>query len=279
MTRTCWWLVDMMSRLLEPDERDAVLGDLAESGATSPQAFRDLLGLVLRRQAALWMEWRPWLALMGLVAPLGMLLSLVSRDLAEGSAIYAWLYLNNWTWSFLTIPGARRDLAHYGTGFFLDYLTLMCWSWTCGFVLGSLSRRTVGVNGALFCLVVFGELLAVPQQHNPFTAAVFSLTFYSVVLPLILRAVLLLLPALWGMHKGLRRARLPLLQTSVWSVAIAVLTARATGSLHVSGFLRWWPLLRAGWLLPGLPLVLMWPAGYMVATASWTRWHRRTVVG
>jgi hypothetical protein len=53
MTRTCWWLVDIASRMLEPDERDAVRGDLAESGVTGGYALRDLLGLLARRQAML----------------------------------------------------------------------------------------------------------------------------------------------------------------------------------------------------------------------------------
>jgi len=81
---TAWWVVDIVSRLLEPDEREAVRGDLTESGARGGQALRDVLGLVVRRQAALWSDWRPWL-----------------------------------------------------TG----------WSWTSGFVLGSLSRRTLWVYG------------------------------------------------------------------------------------------------------------------------------------
>lgn len=72
MTRICWWLVDVVSQLLEPNERDAVRGDLAESGETGGQALRGLLGLVVRRQAALWKDWRPWLALAGLVGPAAM---------------------------------------------------------------------------------------------------------------------------------------------------------------------------------------------------------------
>jgi hypothetical protein len=279
MNRVCWWLADMVSRLLERGECDAVRGDLAESGATGGAALRDLLGLVVRRQAALWNDWRPWLALVGLVGPLGVLLSQLCKLSVETSAIYAWLYVNNWTWTFLASPGARSDLAHYSAGFFLDYVTLMCWSWTCGFVVGSLSRRAVGVNGAVFSLVVFGELLAVPQHHNGANDVVFSLTFYSVVFPVILRSVLVLFPALWGMHQGLRRVTLPLLQTIAGSVAVATLTARATGSLHVSGIWGWWPLVRTSSQLPVLSLVLMWPAGYIVATASWRRWHDTTGVG
>src|SRR5262249_23944492 len=167
MNRLCWWLVGRVSQTLEPDERDAVLGDLAESGVTCAQALRDVLGLVLRRQAAIWKDWRPWLALVGLVAPLGALLGLVSRRLADGSAIYIWLYLNNWTWAYLTNAVVRRDLAHYSAVTFMGSLTLACWSWTSGFVLGSLTRRTVRVNGALFCLVsLSGELLGVVPYPN-----------------------------------------------------------------------------------------------------------------
>ena len=86
MTRIGWWFVDRVSRMLEPGERDAVLGDFAESGLTAAPALRDLLGLIIRRQAALWKDWRPWLALLLVVAPFGILLSLICRSLAEGSA-------------------------------------------------------------------------------------------------------------------------------------------------------------------------------------------------
>ncbi len=96
MTRTCWWLVDILCRLLEPNERDAVSGDIAESHETGGQALRGVLGLVARRKAALWKRWRPWLVLAGLVIPLGLLLGLVARRTADGSAVYIWLYANNW---------------------------------------------------------------------------------------------------------------------------------------------------------------------------------------
>jgi len=68
MTRICWRLVDVVSRLLEPDERDAVRGDFAESGVTGGKALFDLIGLATRRQAARWKDWRPWLALLGIAS-------------------------------------------------------------------------------------------------------------------------------------------------------------------------------------------------------------------
>ena len=45
MTRICWWLVDKFSRLLEPAERDAVHGDVAESGETGGGALVEVRGL------------------------------------------------------------------------------------------------------------------------------------------------------------------------------------------------------------------------------------------
>ena len=117
MNRLTWWLVEIVSRLLDPDEREAVNGDFAESGESGAQALLDALGLVARRQIALWRQWRPWLALLGLVLPLGVLLSLVSRMMADGSAIYSWMYLNNWTWTYVTNAGARIDLIGYAAAF------------------------------------------------------------------------------------------------------------------------------------------------------------------
>ena len=86
MTRICWWLVDLVSRMLEPDERDAVRGDFTESGENGVQALGDVVGLVVRRQAALWNDWRPWAVLGGLIIPLGMLLSIVSWITAKLAA-------------------------------------------------------------------------------------------------------------------------------------------------------------------------------------------------
>lgn len=264
MSRICWRLVDMVSRLLEPDEQEVVRGDFTESGASSGQALLDVLGLVTRRQAALWMDWRPWLGLAGVVVPLGFLLSHVSRRWADGIAIYAFLYVSNWTWAFLESPGARRDLLETSARFLLNCITLIGWSWTTGFVLGSLSRRTVWITGTLFCLVVVGGALGITTaaRANSFNDAVFSLTFYGVMWPVILQTLLVVLPGLWGMRKGLRLTTLPLRQAIFWGVVIAALTARAVQS---QGSVRL------------LPLVLVWPVGYIVAAAGWRHWRASAV--
>ena len=91
MDRTCWWLTGILSRTLEPDERDAVLGDIRESGETGAQALRDMLELFVRRQAAFWKNWRPWLVLVGLLsghqAPLDLGLLLRKRITVVGTTL------------------------------------------------------------------------------------------------------------------------------------------------------------------------------------------------
>ena len=93
---------------------------------------------------------------------------------------------------------------------FMRYLTLVCWSWTSGFVLGSVSRRIIRVNGVLFCLrLLFGELLGAPRYfatvqylrwqslHRAFpdfaslpdpNAPGIALTFYRAMFPLIVHS-------------------------------------------------------------------------------------------
>jgi hypothetical protein len=43
MTRICWWFVDLVSRMLDPDEREAVRGDFVESGESGGHALRGVL--------------------------------------------------------------------------------------------------------------------------------------------------------------------------------------------------------------------------------------------
>ena len=64
-----WSLAEIAARFLERDEREAVLGDLAEAGERSSEKLFAVLGLVVRRQVMLWKNWRPWLAGFGVALP------------------------------------------------------------------------------------------------------------------------------------------------------------------------------------------------------------------
>lgn len=269
MKQLRWWLIDLLSQTLEVDERDAVYGDLTESGETGGQALRDVLGLVVRRQAAVWIDWRPWTALLALVVPTGLLLFAVSARMADSNAIYLWLYANNWDSSLLSNAAFRRDFFHYALLFFLQYLALACWSWSSGFVLGCISRRTILVNGILFSFILFcGEFIGIPRYlghwislyrardlHN--NAAVFALTFYRITFPLAVHVLLVLAPALWGIRQGLRtRSLRPLLRRILWTAAFVALV------------LMWRfpdPYRRpATWQIQLLQLLIYWPLGYWI---------------
>ena len=53
INRLLWWLVNSSAKMLESCEREAVRGDLAESGETGGQALRHVVGLVIRRQVSI----------------------------------------------------------------------------------------------------------------------------------------------------------------------------------------------------------------------------------
>ena len=274
-----WRLVRLLSRSLEPAERDAIFGEFIESRSTSGQALRDVLGLVVRRQIGLWTDWKPWGALLGIVAPLGLLLSYVSIVWADSSAVYAWLYVNNWTPGFFEIPGARRDLLNTSTRFCLNAITFVGWSWSAGFVLGTLSRRVSWVTGSLFCAFVLGSNLGTETSAstNPHAASIFSEMFYSVAWPVILQTLLIVAPALAGLRKARHTLALPLGYAMPWAVVVTLLTARAAFSLEGSVLLGGGLLLPARRELGLVPLAIVWPVCYIVTMAYWQRWHRKAV--
>jgi hypothetical protein len=89
------WLFDKLSRTLEPELRESVVGDVAELKLPELRAVYELLGLILRRQAPLWRSWKPWLALVGIVGPVAVILSNISvgvmDEIGRQTLVY-WLY-------------------------------------------------------------------------------------------------------------------------------------------------------------------------------------------
>jgi hypothetical protein len=227
-TNTGSQLVDLVSRLLQPEEREVVQGDLLEGGESAWQSLLAVVGLVIRREAALWRNWRPWLAAFGLAVPSSFLLmgfslsvSRAYQQLVVGPILHA---------TGLTIgPGLAL--------FLCNVLLLAAWSWTGGFVVGSVSRRTVWVSAAL-----------------SFAPCVFCLERFRVE-SLSRLCLLLFLPvALWGARRGLQVARIK--RSSAIALAIAV-TALTIPTWSSGG--AWIP----NW-------ALSWPAWFLVATARRT---------
>jgi hypothetical protein len=183
-------LVDFVSHLLEPHEREVVLGDLEEGGESAPQSVLAILGLVVRREAALWMNWRPWLAAFGLALPFSFLLMGFSLSVSRAYQQYAGV--------------------HVGPGFALllcNVLLLAGWAWTGGFVVGAISRRTLWVSAAL-----------------SFAPCLFCLERFRVESLSRLCLLLFLPAALWGARRGLQLVYIKRSSAIALAVGVTALT-------------------------------------------------------
>lgn len=262
-----WWLVEQFSCLLEPADREAVRGDLAETRSSSSRAALDVLDLVLRRQAELWKDWRPWLALIAFVAPVSAVLTGGANYLGSSYDMLDWILENS------------RDIFPTHDPFFAigpriaglawESLLLLAWAWACGYVLAALSRRTLAMNGTLFAigLLWFALQHTVPQAHYTVEGTRF-LTLNRVIFPAILQVVLVFLPAIWGMRSGLRPPA-PHVQVLLWTAA--------TATALLPGGQIWW----AYWVGVRTRLVLLpiyWPLAYLIVTTLWRRWRSKPPV-
>ena len=283
MTRIGQALADLAAHLLEPHERDAVRGDLAECGVGGWRAFLEVLGLVLRRQAALWTGWRPWLALAGVALPLGILLSHASRSWADSSALSISLYVRLWDWSYLTYPGWRSELSQSVGAAVLSAAALSVWSWTCGYMLASVSRSTVWVTAITFALVVFCATLGTTTVAR-ITHDKFAGHFYGVVLPRLFRTAFVMLPLLWGIHsrrKGVIRpatlfvgAAVVMSLTVLKSPGLENSLVWGRGSYGQAGPDRTFGTSDDPRPLWPVALVMLWPTAYILATAMPNRLRR-----
>lgn len=221
-----WSLVETTAQLLERDQREAVLGDLVEAGDSAWQSVLGILHLVLRRQAAPWRNWRPWFAAFGVSLPASFLLMGVSLSVSQN---YQRFFSSRMFDSSAFLP------------LLCQVLLLTGWSWSSGYVVGSVSRHTVWMSAALCCTPC---LFCLERFH------VLSLSRFCLLL--------FLLPAIWGVRQGLRRMRFELSSTIVVALLLTLLMiATWNGGGH-----GWWS--PRSWILEA---TLIWPAWYMVEMA------------
>ncbi|HYZ83122.1 MAG TPA: hypothetical protein VE621_01895 [Bryobacteraceae bacterium] len=228
-----WRCVELISHLLSPSEREMVLGDLAEAGESGTQAFFSVTGLILRRQASLWRNWRPWLAAFGLAVPCSFLLMGLSFSIAGSYQLLTGSTMRRAT-AYTVEPGLLMLLCNIGL--------LAAWSWTGGFAVGTISRRTTWVSATVSLL-----------------ACSFCLARFNVECLSRLCLLLFLPPAVAGLYFGLRTTRIRFGAALTVAVIITALT-----------FPQW---SRPGAWLPNW--ALSWPAWYLVAIASrqQSRWR------
>ena len=86
-------LSDLLARMLDPAEREAVLGDLAECGDSPGGALQGIAGLVVRRQLERLKHWHPWTAA-AQVAVTGALGYFVAEATLPSVRLGWWLFAN-----------------------------------------------------------------------------------------------------------------------------------------------------------------------------------------
>lgn len=275
-------LTSRVSSMLERADREALCGDLAESGVSGLAALRDMASLVIRRKLAELSDVQPWLVFAFIAVPLGLLLSLAARWISDGSAIYFWLYINNWD------PAVAQTLSYWWVlssllpGILFPFVALICWSWTTGLVIGTCGRRTIWFNGStllvvLFCIGIFGAphelgrfLLEVRARDFPGNAAVFANAFYRAFFPQTVEVLLVILPFIYGMRRSIRDSNF----TRLGRICVLISCAMTLGSLASQCSTWWcmrvwnaWPLQLPR--LPSLmPLAIVGPVAYSILMAT-----------
>jgi len=157
---------------------------------------------------------------------------------------------------------------------------LAVWSWTCGFVLGSLSGRAVWLTWSVFYFVVLDSawarfvlagniILRDPRTHEtPMDSPQGTLRLLmATTLPLSIAALLFLFPALFGAFAGVRRRILTVHHAyliGAVNIALTILTTWSTGWYDPAHLPARWPVVP--WSTRLLPFLLASsPAAYLLA--------------
>jgi hypothetical protein len=204
-------LAEIATIFLAPKDRDAVLGDLAETGARGWSALGSVVGLVVRQQMELWRAWQPWVASSTAFAGSLLLLS-VSFGLSVDSRHL--------------LRGERG----YG-GVLSEALLMLSWAWTSGFVVGSLSGNTRWVSGILWAIPCLSCVL---RFHDTSLSRLCVLLF--------------LLPAMAGVVQGVWRARLSHRTALMLAIVMTALMLVWVGMYMRNWFLllpAWWLVAQA----------------------------------
>ncbi len=262
MTRAGERWVNHCARGLNAAEREAVLGDLIEANASSRQAICQVLGLVARRQISLWGDWRPWLALVGIVGVSGFLL----YWMALGNSVSL---VNDWStrarfgapYENGLTPGQNQFIVVSG------WIAVASWSWTSGLLAGVLARKTWWLTALVFCAIWFVLPNAIFLNLDRRDAM--PLRMFAVAMDLIV----FVFPVLIGINCGRRGT--PRLRSAIcWGVWVGFMVALMTWT---SG---WWQEAMVRWSEgvwhPGAPwtqrslryLFLSWPAAYLIVLTA-----------
>jgi hypothetical protein len=284
-----------LSGLLGQAEREAVLGDLCESGESGGKAIANVLGLVVRRQTAVLLDLRLWLSVAFVVLPISCMLSAITQATAGQGAVYSWMYLNNWDWTLTRNPGFWQVLREMAMNFSVACLILACWSWSAGFLIGRIPTSAAQAGRNTFVVLIATAFLedaparfinflmflrglplrpSLPDYNAPITAN----GFYHVFFPWIVLSILVILPAFSGIRQGHlsllleRKMRVVLVTATSISVLIMLTHVPGIGLLLGEPVMEW--LWRNRNATQVLSLLCCWPMFYVVAV-GFVRYRRR----
>jgi cytochrome c biogenesis protein CcmG/thiol:disulfide interchange protein DsbE len=178
-------MTERLASLLAADEREAVCGDLAESGGSGVLAFTEISGLVARR------HWHAWLGLlMALVG--GTLLRLSCVRLAEFFYLRLWVMRN---YADLDESILREIGLLWGQNVILlvkHSLVLAVVAWVFGVCVGEVRKR------AAWAVVVVALSIQGLASCGASGRFFYDLPRWVVLLPFVLQALLVVLPAVLG---------------------------------------------------------------------------------
>ena len=204
-------LAEIAAIFLAPNDRDAVLGDLAETGAHGWSSLSSVLGLVARRQMELWRAWQPWVA-----GSMAFAASLLLLGVSFG----------------LSVDSSHLLRGEHGYGSVLcEALLMLLWASTSGFAVASLSGNTRWMSGILCAIPCLSCVL---RFHDTSLSRLCVLVF--------------LLPAAAGTVLGVRRARLSHRTALTLAIVMTALMLVWDGMYMRNWFLllpAWWLVAQA----------------------------------
>lgn len=280
-------LLHLLARVLPPDERTVVLGDLQEDDTGLFSSMAAVIGYAVRRELTSWRHLSAWLVLLTVVTPCAVMLGSISLSLADGNAIYVWIFANNSDAYLLHQQGFWHGLGESLPALVLSGLALISWSWCCGTVIGVASRSTMKANRLLLCLFFMtlwigwrpptGDLQALHLARDfSGNAGVFKNSFYRTFFAPLIQIFFVITPLLCGFTD-----KRPSALGSPWAFrAYWVLVGTSLASLMAESSL-WWQMRTWSTFPPltphlpsVLPLALTGCIAYLLAK-SCSRFHQR----
>jgi hypothetical protein len=240
---TGWSLVEIVSKSLDANEREAVLGDLLEANESAARALLEVFELLLRRQGELWCESRAWVAGLTVSLPSSYLLMNVSVSVSYTFRRLIFHEVFNGWW-----PTGNEGFLLL----FYHMFLLLAWAWAAGYVVGYLSPKTVWLS-AVLC---FAPTLLCLESYPLVSLGIANLFWF-------------VLPGAVGVYHGARKLRISPEFASVLVVLVVLMMISAWNS-NALWVLNWALLLPLSYVVG-----MAWSSGYPgEAGSSWPMGRR-----